>query len=227
MENRTINLAVVAEVAQALQELNNQIVFVGGAVVSLYTNDTAADEIRPTADIDMTVVLANLQKWPAIEERLRELGFSPDPFGHAMCRYKYQNIPVDIMPPEDTAMGPSNPWYKQGFEDLQTVTVHGIDINILSAPFYLATKFEAYNSRGEESRFSHDMEDIIYVIDNRKEIVEEIKLAPRSVQEFIKSGLQKLIDTDLLDAVLEVAVHPLVAEFRIPIIKEKIYQILT
>ncbi len=31
MENRTINIAVVAEVAQGLKELKNKMVFVGGA----------------------------------------------------------------------------------------------------------------------------------------------------------------------------------------------------
>jgi len=51
MENRIINIATVAEVANALKELNNQMVFVGGAVVSLYTDDPSADEIRPTGDI--------------------------------------------------------------------------------------------------------------------------------------------------------------------------------
>ena len=57
MENRIINIAVVAEVAKALKELKDQMVFVGGAVVSLYTDDPAADEIRPTADIDLTLKL--------------------------------------------------------------------------------------------------------------------------------------------------------------------------
>ena len=59
MEHRTINIAVVAEVAQALKELKNQMVFIGGAVVSLYADDPVADEIRPTADIDMTINLMN------------------------------------------------------------------------------------------------------------------------------------------------------------------------
>lgn len=52
MENKVINLHVVAEIAKALKELKEQIVFVGGAVVSLYTDDPAADEIRPTKDVD-------------------------------------------------------------------------------------------------------------------------------------------------------------------------------
>ena len=61
MENRTINIAVVAEVAEALQHIKQDIVFVGGAVVSLYANDPAADEIRPTQDIDMTLNIINLR----------------------------------------------------------------------------------------------------------------------------------------------------------------------
>ena len=50
MRNRIINLSVVAEIAQALGDLNQSVVFVGGAVISLYTDDPAADEVRPTQD---------------------------------------------------------------------------------------------------------------------------------------------------------------------------------
>ena len=38
---------------EALGELNNKVVYVGGAVVSLYVNDPAAEEPRPTKDIDL------------------------------------------------------------------------------------------------------------------------------------------------------------------------------
>lgn len=59
MHNKVINLALVAQVAHGLQELRNKMVFIGGAVISLYTDDPATEEIRPTADIDMTINLAN------------------------------------------------------------------------------------------------------------------------------------------------------------------------
>ena len=49
MQNKVINLALVAEVEKGLKELNEKMVFIGGAVISLYTDDSAADEIRPTA----------------------------------------------------------------------------------------------------------------------------------------------------------------------------------
>ena len=121
MENRTINIAIVAEVAEALQDLKQQMVFVGGAVISLYTDDPAADEIRPTQDIDMTLNIINLSHWENLQNRLAELGFYPDPYGQSICSYKYKDISVDIMATEDGPFGPSNRWYKIGFENLWTV----------------------------------------------------------------------------------------------------------
>lgn len=84
MENRTLNIAVVAEIAEALQDLNQNMVFVGGAVVSLYTDDPAADEVRPTQDVDLTLNIINLSHWQGVQERLGILGFHPNPFGHAI-----------------------------------------------------------------------------------------------------------------------------------------------
>lgn len=141
MKNRIINIAAVAEVAKALEELKTEMVFVGGAVVSLYTDDPAAEDIRPTQDIDMTLNIMSMGHWKKVQNRLRELGFHPDPFGHAICSYRYQDIPVDIMASEDGMLGSSNKWYKIGFEDLWKAQVVDQEISILSAPCYLATKF--------------------------------------------------------------------------------------
>ena len=53
MKNTEINIAVVQKIALALGELNERVVFVGGAVVSLYIDDPAADDVRPTKDLDI------------------------------------------------------------------------------------------------------------------------------------------------------------------------------
>lgn len=225
MENRTINIAVVAEVAKALRELKNQMVFIGGAVVSLYADDPAADEIRPTADIDMTINLMNFSNWVRMQERLAELGFYPDPYGHAICSYKYKNIPVDIMPAEDGPLGPSNKWYKLGFENLWTVKAADEEIQILSAPAYLATKFEAFNGRGHDYRTSHDFEDIIYVLDNRMSIVPEIEQAHPEIQDYLKRELTKILESSHLEEILSAHLHPFVIDERYPIVLDKMEQI--
>lgn len=212
--------------AEALQEIKQQIVFVGGAVISLYTDDPAADEIRPTQDVDMTLNIVNLSHWEKVQEQLGYLGFHPDPFGHAICSYKYKDIPVDIMSTEDGPLGPANRWYKIGFENLWTATAKDQEIRILSAPCYLATKFEAFNDRGTDIRTSHDMEDIIYVLDNRINIVQEIQEDDERISSFIKEQLQKIIEKGLLQEILVAHIHPIMLAERLPIVEEKISQII-
>ena len=222
MENRIINIAVVAEVAEGLKDLNDKVVFVGGAVVSLYTDDPASDKIRSTQGIDMTLNVLSFGDWNILQEKLAKLGFYPDPFGHAICSYKYKNIPVDIMSSEDGPLGPANKWYKLGFNDLWTVSAKEQEIKILSAPYYLATKFEAYINRGHDYRTSHDIEDIIYVIDNRTSIVEEILKTDKKVLKFIQTQLQIITDKGIMNEVLMAHIHPLMIDERMPLVLEKI-----
>ena len=135
-------------------------------MVSVYADDDSADEVRPTQDIDLTLKLFDINQQD-LDKQLAEKGIHPDIHGHAICAYKYNDIAIDIMASTDTMRGPTNRWYAIGFDSLQEVTIQGATIQILSAPCYLATKFEAYNHRGQDDyRTSHDFEDIIYVLDN-------------------------------------------------------------
>lgn len=226
MENKVINLHVVAEIAKALKELKEQIVFVGGAVVSLYTDDPAADEIRPTKDVDLTLHIVNLSHWEEITLQLARLGFNPDPYGQSICSFKYKDIPVDIMAAEDGPFGPANRWYKVGFDNIQIASALNQEIQIFSAPCYLATKFEAFHSRGSDYRSSHDIEDIIYIIDNRINIVSEIEKDNPLVTNFVRSQLEYIKEKGLLQEVLVSHIHPIMLDERMPLVEEKIEAIL-
>ncbi len=226
MENRKINIAVVAEIAKTLKELKNQMVFVGGAVISLYTDDPAADEIRPTGDIDMTVKLMNYSSWVTLQERLSELNIYPDPYGHSICSFKYNDIPIDIMPSEDGPIGPTNKWYKLGFDDIQLAKALDEEIQILPAPCFLATKFEAFKSRGNDYRTSHDIEDIIYIIDNRIHIVDEISNSKTEIIKFLQEEISKIINCGLFDEVLSAHIHPLIIGQRQTIVESKLNKIV-
>jgi hypothetical protein len=130
------------------------------------------------------------------------------------------------MAAEDGPLGPANRWYKIGFENLWTAKAKDQEIKILSAPCYLATKFEAFNSRGKDYRTSHDIEDIVYVLDNRITIVSEIEKDDRRIAVFIKEQIQLIIQKGLLQEVLLSHIHPLMLEERMPIVEEKITQII-
>ena len=60
MENTLVNRKVIKIIANALGELNERVVYVGGAVVSLYSNDPAADDVRPTQDLDISMEIASV-----------------------------------------------------------------------------------------------------------------------------------------------------------------------
>lgn len=227
MHNRIINIDLVAQVANGLQELRGKMVFVGGAVISLYTDDPAADEIRPTTDIDMTIDLANYAEWAQMQERLAELNFHPDPQGHSICSYKYKDIAIDIMPADDSSIGVSNKWYKPGFQFIQQIQLsENIHINILPSPYFLATKLEAFKDRGNSDFYgSHDYEDIIYLIDNRTTIVKEILAAESDVKEYIKAELTTIKNHPQAEEILATHIHPLIREERFKILMDKIEQI--
>ncbi|MCF8307959.1 MAG: hypothetical protein K9I68_03025 [Bacteroidales bacterium] len=79
-----------------------------------------------------------------------------------MYRYRYDDILIDFIPFEDTPLGPTNRWLKPGFKKAYSVTLGKAVIKILPVSYFLATKWEAYKSRGDEPRMSYDFEDIIY-----------------------------------------------------------------
>jgi len=227
MENKRINLRMVAAVAKGLQELRSKMVFVGGAVISLYTDDPAADEVRPTSDIDMTIQLTGFSEWSNIQKRFAELGFYPDPKGHAICSYLYKTISIDIMPAEDGPIGPANRWYMPGFSFLQEVPVEDEIIQILSAPYFLATKFEAFHTRGGDYRTSYDFEDIVYVVDNRVGIVAEILNADQKVRSFLKEEFRKIVTSPYTEEIIRAQIHPFIAHERYPIVFEKLKQVIS
>ena len=127
----------------------------------------------------------------------------------------------------DSMRGPTNRWYSIGFDSTQKFQVEGVLIQILSAACYLATKFEVYNHRGNgDYRTSHDFEDIIYVIDNRTTIVEEVRVADKRIRDFLKSEFRKILNTPYAEEILSAHLHPLILEKRYPILLAKINDML-
>jgi hypothetical protein len=165
------NVEMIQEVAKALQELNNDVVFVGGSTVALYLNLDTAGEIRPTDDVDVIIEIFSAAKYSALSDRLLKLKFSPDLSKNApICRWKYLGIIVDIMPLDEKVLGFSNKYYKSGFKYKEEFKLpNGETIFILPLAYFLATKLEAFYNRGvKDPRFSKDLEDIVALLSESK-----------------------------------------------------------
>jgi predicted nucleotidyltransferase len=193
------NLVRIKAVNEVLKELEQEFVFVGGATVSLYaTNPELASEVRPTDDVDVVVELASYGGYAAIDEKLRGLGFKNDMESGVICRYRLQGIIVDIMPTDPRVIGFANQWYPEGFEtaigfQLDEVT----SVRIFSLPYFMASKWEAFKSRGKDDyRTSKDFEDLVYIWENVDDFEEQINLAPDHLKDYLKSEIGEVVHTD-------------------------------
>jgi len=69
----------------------------------------------------------------------------------------------------------------------------GTSIRLITAPYFIATKLEAFHDRGKGDYLSHDMEDIINVIDGRPEITREISEQQGEIATYLKTEFDELI----------------------------------
>ena len=114
LKNQTINLKVIEKVALTLGELNDQVIYVGGAVVVLYVTDEGAEQPRPTKDIDISVQISTYSQMDILRERLASKKIYPASSEKVMYRYSYEDILIDFIPFEETPLGPTNSWLKPG-----------------------------------------------------------------------------------------------------------------
>ena len=204
MDNKTNNLQTIIKIAHALGKLNDEVVYVGGSVVDLYVNDPGAEKIRPTKDIDILTEIVSFGKLEEFRQKLINRGFSQSLEDDVTCRFRYDDLIVDVMSTKIVGWAPSNRWFELGFSDVNKIKVNNIDIRILSLPYYLASKFSAFQDRGiSDPLISYDLEDIVYVLNNRTDLVENITNSPHEVLIFLREQFQKILKLDILqEAVL-------------------------
>lgn len=188
------NIVRIKAVADALKDLKEKVVFVGGAAISLYA-DRHVFEVRPTDDVDVIIEILNYSERAKLEETLRSIGFENDIQSNVICRFKIQGIIVDIMPTNDPSIGFKNMWYPKGFTQAVDYTIDDRSkIKILSVPYFIAAKLEAYKSRGKkDGRTSHDFEDIIFILENRASVWEEMKNADNPVKDYLRNEFEILL----------------------------------
>jgi predicted nucleotidyltransferase len=188
------NVTRIKVVYDALQELAGEVVFVGGAVVSLYA-DRPAIGVRPTDDVDIVVELMSYSGFAAIEEKLRKKGFAHDKESRIICRYKVNGVIVDIMPTGERILGFSNKWYAEAFANsFQFSLGDQYHIRLFQPAWFIASKLEAFRDRGgNDGRMSSDFEDIVFILNNRNAIWEEMRSAPESFNQYLKEQFNSLL----------------------------------
>jgi predicted nucleotidyltransferase len=193
------NIALLEIVAEHLGDaLCQEIVFVGGAIAGLLITDPAMPSIRPTEDVDLIVEAVTLRDYHRIEQTLRTQGFQQDMQPAApICRWRVGSVAVDVMPTLETILGFSNRWYPLALATAFPIVLpSGRQIRLIAAPVFLATKLEAFDGRGNaDFLFSHDLGDLLAVIDGRDTLIEECRNSPPALKAYLAERFQKLLAT--------------------------------
>lgn len=225
--NRIIDLVVVKQVADALGELKDEVLFVGGSIAGLYADDPVASEPRPTKDVDVSVQVASYTEMNKLSELLVKKGFSPAADASILYRYKLDDIIVDFIPFEPTSLGPTNSWLKPGFDVSVDYDLEGTNIRILPVAYFLASKWEAFLSRGKNDPISsHDLEDFIYVIDYHLGLVNAILSSDDKVKNYLKDACDYILTLPDRDIFIEAQLIPSIATDRRKLIIEKLEKII-
>ncbi len=191
--NRPRLAAIASALGGALCE---RLVFVGGSVAGLLLDDPAAGEVRATIDVD-AIVQARLGAFHAVEEQVAQRGFVRDVDSGVICRWRHRDsgIVFDLMPVDDDVLGFSNRWYPHA---MQTAELHdlgdGLRIRSIAAPVFVATKLEAFATRGRgDVLASHDLEDILNVVEGRPGLGEELRASDPALRAAVQAQFHALL----------------------------------
>ncbi len=220
------NLAMLMTVAATLGGLRESLVFVGGCATGLLVTNVRAQPIRMTDDVDLVAHVVSRQEYHELEQKFEALGFRHDMRADApICRWICRDITVDLMPTERGILGFHNIWYPLTVETALTVLLpNNMHIKLIAAPVFLATKLEAFYGRGNNDFMaSHDLEDIITVIDGRESLLDEIVASPVELRNYLSAQLSQLLQTrDFVDALPSQLPADRGSQARLPGLKNKL-----
>jgi hypothetical protein len=190
------NLPDLRRIALALDDLCEQVVFVGGAVAGLLVTDPLGNSVRATRDVD-AVVNTSRARFHEIEALVAERGFERDVRSDVICRWVHSasGVAFDLMPVQAEVLGFTNRWYPFAVETAEQMHLgNGITIRLVSAVAFVATKLEAFASRGHgDFLSSHDLEDVLNIIDGREELIGEMANAPDDLRQAVAEAFRLLL----------------------------------
>lgn len=220
------NIDMLELMAARLGDLAEQLVFVGGCTTGLFITNPLLPPVRVTRDVDVITEASSRQDYHQLEESLRALGFSPDMRPEApICRWRIGDLILDLMPSDESILGFANRWYPDALTEADTTRLpSGRIIRTLTPPHFLATKLEAFHGRGNGDYWaSHDMEDIVCVIDGRAEIVAEVAACNPALLQYLQAEFTALhTDKMFAEAVSGFLPGDAISQTRAPRILQRI-----
>ena len=193
---RNPNIAIVEAAVAGLGPLSDEMVFLGGCATGLLITDPAAPPIRTTRDVDVIVEVGSLAKYYRISASLRQREFFEDQTEQApVCRWTGHGVISDVMPTRPDILGFGSERNQRAFANASSYELpSGRAIRLISAPYFLITKLEAFQWRGNgDYALSHDIEDLVAVVDGRPGLSREVTQLEAGARDHLAGGISTLL----------------------------------
>ncbi len=193
------NIQILETAVDRLGDLTEEMVFLGGCA----TRPTQPPH-RVPRDVDVITEVASLAEYYQLSERLRLKGFAEDQSLDApICRWVAPGLVLDVMPTDEKILSFGNEWYRPAMTAATKLQLpSGQTISMVTAPYFLATKLVAFDSRGQgDFMISHDIEDLVAVLDGRPELTNEVLSTDDDLRRFLAKRFGELLSNQgFLDA---------------------------
>ncbi len=216
----------IARVAEALGDLRDRVVFIGGAIAPLLQSHPPFPRARPTKDVDAVTATTSYSDLEALDRALRAREFRTPaapaiadnaegrPQTHVHKWVAPGGIEFDLVPSGAHFGGSGSAWDQHAITLSETLEIRaGLPIKHANAPSFLAMKWAAHHDRGKDDPInSADLEDILALIASRPTIVDELQHSPPELCQFVRDNTAGFLGDrdagDLLAAHLNNATAP-------------------
>jgi Gpi18-like mannosyltransferase len=154
-------------------------------------------------------------------------GFTQSMNYTVICRFRYEDIKVDVMSTKEIGWAPSNRWFAHGYENAFDYSLKEETIRLMPLPYFLGTKLEAFFDRGVKDLYaSHDFEDIVYLFNYCSTIADQILSTEKNLKKYLVSCLLSMRDDPNIMAAMPGHLYFEETTARMEIIMERINKII-
>lgn len=145
-----------------------------------------------------------------------------------LCRWIQGATILDVMPLDEKIPGFSNRWYKAAMKASVTKKLHDdLEIRMVTAPYFVATKLEAFKGRGGgDFPARHNLEDIVSVVDGRDTLTVEVRETGADLDEYVRREIAQLLaNAGFIDALPGFLLPDAASQSRIGIVLGRLHDL--
>lgn len=110
------------------------------------------------------------------------------------------------MSTQEVGWAPANKWFGVGYSEKIQVELDALNIQILPYAYFLATKFSAYEGRGNNDPIMS--KDIVYLLNHTKDLAQHVSTGNEEVQLFLRNQFAEILsDRRLQEAMIAHLFH--------------------